>query len=108
MDDIETGVGIEWKPEPALVGQYLLVSVTKLWLSSDVRSSTDLYKIGATLESPFGKETIVAFPLIREEDISDPLPVGAISVAQWEFVMKQVIETKRRLIKLAAEPITFS
>lgn len=106
MDDETTELGIEWKPEPAVIGQYLLVSIEKLWLSSDVRSSTDLYKVGATLVSPFGKETIVAFPL--REDVTDPVPDGAISVEQWEAVVKRVIEVKRQLIKAAATPITFS
>lgn len=106
MDDMDTDVAVEWKPESAVVGQWLLVSITKLWLGSDVRSSTDLYKIGVSMESPFGKETIVAFPL--REDVTDPVPDGAISVEQWEAVIKQVIEVKRQLIKVAAAPITFS
>lgn len=107
MDDMNTDIAVEWKPEPAVSGPYLLVSITKLWLSSDVRSSTDLYKIGATLESPFGKETLVAFPL-REVGDDELLPAGAISVEQWEDVIKQIIEVKRQLIKIAAAPITFS
>jgi hypothetical protein len=103
----DSGLGIDFSPETAVVGDWLVLSLIKFWNNSHVKSSTDDHKFGVTVEPPYGKEIRLALPLV--DSPKEAPPEGTLTIEQFEVrILKPVVELTRFGIKLAAAPIELS
>lgn len=78
-------------PASALVGDYIIVRVTKMWSDVRWRKDTDDFKMGLVIEEPFNTELLVAIPIVP-----DPTPLDIEGIVLWE----DFVNTVRQPIEL--------
>jgi len=88
-----TNYGYEFAepPESAIHGDYIGMAVTTLWTERRHVAGNDSDKVGITVRSPFGKEVLIALPLVDEP--GDP-PEGMITIEGLQEAINKLMEIK--------------
>lgn len=85
MEKGDSMVGIEMiQPTSAIAdgGEWLVVSLSKVWLSRNGRKGAVDPSGGVTLEPPHNSEILIALPLVDEP--TTPQPENTLTMAQLE------------------------
>jgi hypothetical protein len=83
------------EPQSAILGDYIIVSVTKFWCQYDSENGNRKDREGLTLEKPFGNEIKLALPLV-DNPVTE-LPENVITLDQFKAALKSMLTTMKGL-----------